>query len=122
VGHEFEELSGQVIEAAIAVHKSLGPGFIESVYENALKVALTRRSIAHASQTEVKVYFEDVEVGLHRLDLVIEGQIVVELKAAKALEDIHFAQLRSYLKATGLHVGLLMNFNSPVLVVKRVVL
>jgi GxxExxY protein len=122
VGHEFEALSGQVIEAAIGVHKQLGPGFLESIYESAMKVALRHRGIAYESQKEVAVFFEQEEVGVHRLDLVVQGEIIVELKAAKALEDIHFAQVKSYLKATGLHVGLLMNFNAPTLVVKRVVL
>ena len=122
VGHEFEALSGQVIEAAIGVHKQLGPGFLESIYESAMKVALRHRGMPYESQKEVAVFFEQEEVGVHRLDLVVQGEIIVELKAAKALEDIHFAQVKSYLKATGLHVGLLMNFNAPTLVVKRVVL
>jgi GxxExxY protein len=74
------------------------------------------------NQIPVRISFEGVEVGVHVLDLVVDNQIVVELKAVKALEEIHFAQLRSYLKATGLRVGLLLNFNAPTLVVKRVVL
>lgn len=122
MGHQFDELSGRIIEAAIAVHKGLGPGFLESIYENALKTALRHRGIAHESQKEVTVFFEDEPAGTHRLDLVVGGQVVVELKAVKSLEDVHFAQVRSYLKATGLHVGLLLNFNSPTLIVKRVVL
>src|SRR5262245_39820500 len=122
MGHQFEELSSRVLAAAIDVHKALGPGFLESVYENAIAVALRPRRIAFTVQTEVRVFFEGEDVGLHRMDLVVEGQIVVELKAVKALEDIHFAQLKSYLKATGLRVGLLLNFNSPTLTVKRVVL
>ncbi len=61
-------------------------------------------------------------MGLHQLDLVVENEVVVELKAVKALEDIHFAQVKSYLKATGLHVGLLLNFNTPTLTIKRIVL
>ena len=68
------------------------------------------------------IHFEDVPVGLHRLDLVVDSQIVVELKAVKAFEDLHFAQVRSYLKATGMRVGLLLNFNAPTLTIKRVVL
>jgi GxxExxY protein len=122
MGHDFEALSGKIIEAAISVHKELGPGFLESIYESALKVALRHHGIVYDSQKEVTVMFEGEEVGVHRLDLLVEGQIVVELKAIKALEDIHFAQVKSYLKATGLHVGLLMNFYSPTLVVKRIVL
>ena len=122
MGHEFEDLSGRVIAAAIDVHKQLGPGFLESIYENALKVALRARGLSFDSQQEVAIFYEGHQVGVHRLDFTVQGEIVVELKAIKALEDVHFAQVRSYLKATGLHVGLLLNFNAPVLVIKRIVL
>jgi len=122
MGHRFDDLSGRVIEATIAVHRELGPGFLESIYESALKTALRHRDIVYESQKKVTVFFEGEEAGVHRLDLVVERRIVVELKAIKALENVHFAQVRSYLKATGLHVGLLFNFNAPALIVKRVVL
>ena len=122
MGHAFEPLSGKIIESAIMVHRELGPGFLESIYESAMKVALRHCGIAYESQKEVTIVFEGEEVGVHRLDLLIEGEIVVELKAVKTLENIHFAQVKSYLKATGLHVGLLVNFNAPTLIVKRVVL
>ncbi len=122
MSHEFEPLSSAIIEAAIAVHRELGPGFLESVYENALKTALRLRGIRYEAQWIVSVFYEGEPVGLHVLDLVVEDQIVVELKAVQALDDIHFAQLRSYLKATRLGVGLLFNFNAPKLVIKRVVL
>ena len=122
MGHEFEELSSRILAAAVDVHKALGPGFLESIYQKAMEVALEHRGIAYTRQKDVTVFFEGVAVGLHRLDLVVEDQIILELKAIKALEDIHFAQLRSYLRATGLHVGLLLNFNAPTLIIKRVVL
>lgn len=122
MGHAFEEMSGRVIEAAIAVHQELGPGFLESIYHSALKTALRHRGIVFQSEKEVTVFFEGEEVGVHRLDLVIEHELVVELKAVKALEDVHFAQVRSYLRATRLHVGLLLNFNAPTLIIKRIVL
>jgi len=122
MGHDFEPLSSRIIEAAIAVHRELGPGFLESVYEQALRVALGHRQIPYESQKEVQVFFEGEEVGSHRLDLLVGGEIVVEIKAVKALEDVHFAQAKSYLKATRLSVGLLLNFNAPTLVVKRIVL
>lgn len=122
MGHEFDELSGRVISAAIAVHRELGPGFLESIYESALKAALRHRGMSYEAQKDVTVVFEGEEVGVHRLDLLVENEIVVELKAVKALEDIHFAQVKSYLKATGLHVGLLLNFNAPTLIVRRIVL
>ena len=122
MGHDFEALSGRIIEAAIAVHTELGPGFLESVYEQALRVALAHGEIPYESQKEVPVFFEGEEVGRHRLDLLVDGEIVVEIKAVKALEDVYFAQVKSYLKATRLRVGLLLNFNAPTLVVKRIVL
>jgi GxxExxY protein len=122
MGHAFETLSGQVIQAAIAVHRELGPGFLESVYECAMKAAPRHRGIVYAAQREVTIFFEQEEVGVHRLDLVVGDQIVVELKAVKALEDLHFSQVKSYLKATRLGVGLLLNFNAPTLVIKRIVL
>ena len=121
MGHEFEALSGKVIEVALAVHKELGAGFLESIYEGAVKVGLRHRGIAFEDQKLVPVYFEQVSVGVHRLDLLVEKLLIVELKAVKEFEDVHFAQLRSYLRATGLQVGLLMNFNAPTLVIKRVV-
>ena len=121
MGHDFEPLSARIIEAAIAVHRALGPGFLESIYHSALRVALSRSGIPYENKKGVRIYFESVEVGLHQLDLLVDGQIVVELKAIKDLEDVHFATVRSYLSATGLRVGLLFNFNASTLVVKRIV-
>ena len=85
-------------------------------------IKLWGRELSFQEQKEIHIFFEEEEIGLHKLDLVVGDEIVVELKAVKALEDIHYAQVKSYLKATGLHVGLLLNFNAPTLVVKRVVL
>lgn len=119
--HEFEPLSWRIIQVAIKVHKALGPGFLESIYHGAMRLALSCEGIEFESQAEVRIFYEGAEVGVHYLDLLVERQIVVELKAVRALEDVHYAQVRSYLKATGLRVGLLLNFNAPVLVSKRVV-
>jgi GxxExxY protein len=114
-------LSNQIIGAAIKVHKELGPGFLESIYEEALKVELSKNELDFASQMEVQIEYLGVPVGLHRLDLLVQNEVIVELKAVKELADIHFAQLRSYLKATGIKVGLLLNFSKPTLEVRRVV-
>lgn len=117
----FEELSGKVVGAAIAVHKLLGPGFLETVYEQALKIELAKRGIAFESQKQVSVTYDGIVVGTHILDLIIEGKLILELKTVKGFDDIHFAQVRSYLRATGLKLGLLINFSKPRLIVKRVV-
>jgi len=119
--HQFEELSSRIIGAAIEVHRELGPGFLEAIYEEALKVELSEQSMRYDSQKEIKIEYLGVEIGVHRFDLLIEKKIIVELKAVKELTDIHFAQLRSYLKAAGLKVGLLLNFAKPTLEIRRVV-
>ena len=103
------------------MHTELGPGFLESVYEEALKVQMCIQEIGFESQKEIIVKYLGVEVGMHRLDLLVENAIIVELKVVTELSGIHLAQLRSYLKATDLRVGLLLNFAKPTLEVKRVV-
>ena len=119
--YRFEELSRKIIGVASKVHKELGPGFLENIYEEALKIEFSEHNLKFDSQKEIKVKYLGIEIGTHRLDLLVENKVIVELKAVKELTDIHFAQLRSYLKATGLKVGLLLNFAKPTLEIKRVV-
>jgi GxxExxY protein len=116
-----EELTGRIIACAIEVHKALGPGFLESVYEAALVVELKRVGFKVESQKLLPIFYREVLVGEHRLDLLVEDKIVVELKAISELENIHFAIVRSYLKAAGLEHGLLLNFATMPLTVKRVI-
>jgi GxxExxY protein len=92
---EHEELSQAIIGAAIAVHKELGPGFLEVVYENALGLELEVRGLQLKRQLLVPVLYRNVEVGMHRLDLVVDERMVVELKAIKSLDTVHFAVARS---------------------------
>ena len=122
MGFVFDELSNRVIAAAIEVHKRLGPGFLESVYEQALRLELAERGIPFEPQKEIRVLYGGKLVGTHVLHMLVAGVLVVELKALERFEDIHFAQVKSYLRASGAKVGLLMNFNSTQLSVKRVVL
>lgn len=118
---EHKMLTERIIGAAIAVHKKLGPGFIESIYENALVIELRKLGLKVLQQVEIPVKYDGEEVGKHRLDLFIEDTIIVELKAIKNLEDIHFAIARSYLKAIGQKHGLLLNFAKPTLEIRRVI-
>ena len=115
-----KDLSGRVIEAAIKVHQTLGPGFVESVYENAMCVELKRRGIRFERQKTVNVLYEDVPVGEHRLDLLVESILVVELKAVSELEKVFFAISRSYMKAVGVEDGLILNFAAMPLTIRRV--
>jgi GxxExxY protein len=114
------EITESIIAAAITIHRELGPGFLESVYEQALAVEFAVRGIAFVRQHVIPLFYRDHQIGEHRLDFVVEGKIVVELKAIDALENVHFAIVRSYLKAAGLSDGLLLNFSSMPLTVKRV--
>jgi GxxExxY protein len=118
---EHVELTGNIIAGAIEVHRRLGPGFLEAIYENALVIELRKRGLKAEPQVEVVVEYDGIEVGKHRLDLLVADTIIVELKAIKDLEDVHFAIVRSYLKATGKEHGLLINFAKTTLEVKRVI-
>ena len=121
MGFEFERLSGEVIGAGVDVDRELGPECLESVYHTAIRVALEQRRIPDQSQATSDVAFEGVPVGRARVDLVVDGALVLEIKAVHALQDVHFAQLRSCLKAGGIQAGLLMNFNAGRLSIRRVV-
>jgi GxxExxY protein len=119
------DLTEQIIGAAIEVHKHWGPGLYEEVYERSLCCELRLRNVAFETQVRLPLLYKGERVGedLH-LDLVVQGKVVVELKAVKELEPIHEAQLPTYMKLTGCRVGLLINFNVPVLKrgIKRMVL
>jgi GxxExxY protein len=115
-----EALINRVIGAAIRVHTELGPGFLESLYEEALAVELRFLGIQFERQKPVPVFYRTQPIGEHRIDLLVEGAVVVELKATTALEKVHFAIVRSYLKALGLTDGVLFNFAATRLTIKRV--
>ena len=105
-----EELVKSFIDAAIEVHRELGPGYDESIYENALVVELELRNIPFERQKVIEVVYKGVRVGEGRLDLFLGGEVVVELKAVEQLNQKHMAQVISYLKATKKPLGLLLNF------------
>jgi GxxExxY protein len=117
---DAEELIRQVIGVAIRVHRELGPGFLESVYEEALAIELRERGIPFERQKGVPIRYRDRPVGEHRLDLVVAGCLVVENKAVRELDDMCFAVVRSYMKATGLRHARVFNFDSMPLTIRRV--
>ena len=121
---EVEQLAHRVIGAALEVHKALGPGFLETVYEEALCIELELQDIPFKRQYEVESTYKGRQVGMGRLDLIVGDKLIVELKAVDLLAPVHTAQVLSYLKATGFSLGLLINFNVPILKegIKRVVL
>ena len=118
---EYEELTKVIIAAAIEVHRRLGPGFLESIYENALVIELKKRNVSVKQQFEVIINYDEIEIGRHRIDLFVDKTIVVELKAIKNIENIHFAIVKSYLRALNMTHGLILNFNKEKLEIKRVI-
>ena len=118
---EFDKLSNQVIGAAIEVHKTLGPGFLESVYHRALVSELDLRDISCETEYVVEVRYKENLAGVHMIDLLVDRELVVELKSVTTIADVHVAQLISYLKATGLRVGLIINFGKSTIDLKRIV-
>lgn len=107
-----KKLSDKVIGAAIEVHKQLGNGFLEKVYENALIVELKSRNLGTTAQTKIKVLYKGQIVGEYFADIIIEDKIILELKTCDKIHDIHKAQLINYLKATSKKVGYIINFGS----------
>ena len=124
LGERMDRLTHEVIGAAIDVHRVLGPGYLESVYEEALCIELGLRKIAFHRQHPIAISYKENPVGEARLDVLVDGSLIVELKAVEVILPIHTAQIISYLKATGSQLGLIINFNTVVLKdgIKRVIL
>lgn len=112
---EAELVMTETIGAAIAVHRELGPGFMETIYHRAMLIELQSRRLTYESERPIKVVYRGVEIPGQRIDLIVERLIIVEIKAVARLDRVHDAQLISYLKTTGLRGGLLINFSASTL-------
>jgi GxxExxY protein len=113
---DLNKITGEVIGAAIEVHKVLGPGLLENVYEKCLCRELELRGVSHESQKDLPVKYKGMELDCgYRMDIVVSDKIIVELKACDSLLPVHDAQLLTYLKLTKTKLGLLINFNVPLL-------
>lgn len=125
-GSEREEkpvpdpLTDRIIGCIIRVHRALGAGFVESVYRNALVVELGRAGVACEAEKEIVISYQGVEVGRHPLDIVVNGSLVMELKTVEHVTPMHYAELRSYMNAAGVRLGLLVNFGVAKADVRRV--
>ena len=117
---KYAELTEKIIKAAYKVHNVLGFGFLEKVYQNALMIELKRMGLNIGTEVPITVYYEDEIVGQYLADLIVENKVILELKAVKELAEIHEVQLVNYLKATGIEVGLLINFGHSVHVKRKV--
>ncbi len=118
--YPHSEITEKIISAVYEVYNRLGPGFIESVYENALIIALRKRGLKVEVQKLYRIMFDNQVIGEHRLDLLVEDKVIVELKAVKGnMPDVYKAQLISYLRLTGILVGLLINFGNDQIEIRR---
>jgi len=110
------QISKVVVDAAFVVHKALGPGLLENVYEHCLAAELRHAGLEVAQQRALPVHYRDQKLELgYRIDLLVEGKVVIEVKACDGLNDVHLAQVLTYLKLSGTHLGLLINFNEALL-------
>ena len=107
---QIDDLTNRIIKCIIQVHKALGPGFLENIYRNSLLIELAENNIDAETEKEIKIYYQNYEVGLHRLDILVENEVIIELKTVERLNKAHYAQIKSYLKATKLKTGILVNF------------
>lgn len=120
--YPYSKITDKIIGCAIEVHKTLGPGFLENIYESALIYEMKQHGIKFESQKAISISYKGIIIGDHRLDLLVEDEVVVENKAVKEFSDIHKAQILSYLKATGKKIGLLINFANTRIDIRRVIL
>ncbi len=118
--YKHSELTGKIIGAAMEVHKYLGNGFQEVIYQRALSIELNMQNLQHEREKEMQLTYKGYDIGKRRVDFFIEEKIMLEIKAVKVLEDVHLAQAINYLEAYNMEIGLLINFGSTSLQFKRV--
>jgi len=118
----YKELSYKIIELALEVHNELGCGFLEKVYENALMMLLDREKIPARQQAPADVYFQSKVIGQYFADILVDNKLILELKTTDVITNVHIAQVLNYQRATGLKLGLILNFGKPKFEYKRLVL
>ena len=118
--YENSELTGKIIGCAMEVHRQMGNGFQEVVYQRALSIELNLQKLNHIREMEMPLTYKGEHVGTRRVDFFVEDKILLEIKAVKELEDVHLAQAINYLEAYGMEIGLLVNFGNTSLQFKRV--
>jgi GxxExxY protein len=118
--YPLSELTGKIIACAMEVHRVMGNGFQEVVYQRCLAIEMSRQGLEYSREYEMKLYYKGYDVGTRRVDFFVEKSVMVELKAVIQLEDVHLAQAINYLEASGMTIGLLINFGNTSLQFKRV--
>ncbi len=119
--YKHSDITGKINRCAVIVFDKLGWGFLEKVYENTMAIELEKLGIAFEVQKPLSIYYDQKIIGDYYADIVVDDKVIVELKACKALEEIHYAQLYNYLRATGIEVGLLINFGQKLDIKRRAI-
>ena len=119
--YQFSDLTDKIIGIGINIHKELGPGFVEKIYQRALYLELKNSKLRFTRERKLIIYYKKVNLGYETVDFEIEGKVLIEIKAVSEINDIHRAQLLSYLKSSGCKVGLILNFARPTLEIKRII-
>lgn len=117
--YKYSALTAKIIGCAMTVHKALGNGFQEVIYQRALEIEMRLAGISFSREFEMPIFYRDAQIGTRRVDFLVEGIISVEIKALTKLEDVHFAQAINYLEAYNLEIGMLINFGENSLKFKR---
>ena len=120
-GYKYSDITGKIIGCAMKVHNTLGNGFQEVIYQRCLAIEMEKQGLGSEREMEMPIFYEDIEVGTRRVDFMVEGKVLVELKAVHQLDNIHLAQGLNYLEAFNLEIGLLLNFGSTKLEFKRLI-
>ena len=119
--YKFSDLTDKIIRIGIDIHKNLGPGFVEKIYQRALYLELKNSKLGFTREKRLTIYCKKVNLGYETVDFEIEDKVLIEVKAVSEINDIHRAQLLSYLKSSGCKVGLILNFARPTLEIKRII-
>ena len=119
--YKYSDLTGKIIGCAMEVHKILGNGFQEVIYQRALEIEMTLQGLSFSREHEMPIFFKNHQIGTRRVDFLVEALISVEIKAITKLEDVHLAQAINYLEAYNLEIGLLINFGAKSLEFKRLI-
>ncbi len=119
--YKYSDITGKIIGCAMEVHRYLGNGFQEVIYQRALSLEMQQQGLSFSREHEMQIHYKGIEIGTRRVDFFVEEKVMVEIKAVIQLEDVHLAQAINYLEAYGLEIGLLINFGSRSLQFKRVI-
>ena len=119
--YKHADITRKIIGAAMKVHSTLGNGFQEVIYQRAMAIEMTKIGLDFQRELEMPIYYDSKQIGTRRVDFLVEGKVMLELKAVTALEDVHLAQAINYLEAYGLEIGLLINFGSKSLQFRRLI-